>query len=117
MNNSDRLRAAKDFPHPLLTHVAPPQQGDQPPARSFASVTPAGVQLSALRRKPNSSLEVRVVEVEGRRAKADVKLGFPVSDACETNLLGAKTADVERENNKLRLSVDPWKIRTFEINS
>ena len=44
-------------------------------------------------------------------------LGFPVAGACETNLLGAKTADVERENNKLRLGVDPWKIRTFEINS
>ena len=36
LSNSDRLRAAKDFTHPLLTHVAPPQQGDQPTAKSFA---------------------------------------------------------------------------------
>jgi alpha-mannosidase len=116
-DNSDRLRAASAFTRPLLTHVAAPQQGEQPTAKSFATVTPAGVQLSALRRKPNNSLEVRVVEVEGSHTKADVTLGFPVAGAIETNLLGTKTADVERENNKLRLSVDPWKIRTFEINS
>jgi hypothetical protein len=117
LDNSDRLRAAKDFVHPLLSHVAPPQQGDQPTAKSFATVTPAGVQLSALRRKPNNSLEVRVVETEGRPAKAEVALGFPVAGACETNLLGRKTADVDRDGSKLRLAVDPWKIRTFEIDS
>ena len=117
LDNSDRLQAAKDFVHPLLSHVAPPQQGDQPTAKSFATVTPAGVLLSALRRKPNNRLEVRVVETEGRHAKADVTLSFPVNAATETNLVGTKLADVERENNKLRLSVDPWKIRTFEIES
>jgi hypothetical protein len=46
-----------------------------------------------------------------------VTLGFPVTAAIETNLVGAKMGDVERENNKLSLNVDPWKIRTFEINS
>jgi alpha-mannosidase len=117
LDNSDRLRAAKAFARPLLTHVAPPQRGDQSAAQSFVTVTPAGVQLSALRRKPNNRLEVRVVEVEGSHAKADVTLGFPVSGATETNLVGTKLAEVERENNKLRLSVDPWKIRTFEIES
>jgi alpha-mannosidase len=116
LSNADRLRAAQDFTHPLLTHVAPPQQGDLPTAKSFATVTPAGVQLSSLRRKADKRLEVRVVEVEGRQAQANVTLGFPVAGACETNLVGTKMADVERENNKLRLSVDPWKIRTFEIN-
>ncbi|MFZ1934962.1 MAG: glycoside hydrolase family 38 C-terminal domain-containing protein [Thermoguttaceae bacterium] len=116
-DNSDRLRAAKAFIRPLLTHVAPPQQGNQPTAKSFAAVTPAGVQLSALRRKPNNRLEVRVVEVEGRGAKADVTLGFPVAGACETNLVGDKIADAAHEDNQLRLSVDPWKIRTFEIES
>jgi hypothetical protein len=117
LNNSDRLRAAKDFTHPLLSHVASPQQGDQPTAKSYATVTPAGVQLSALRRKPDNRLEVRVVEVEGRQAQAAVTLGFPVAGACETNLIGAKTADVAHENNQLRFTVDPWKIRTFEIKS
>ena len=58
-----------------------------------------------------------MVETEGRHAKADVTLGFPVAGAIETNLVGTKLADVERESNKLRLSVDPWKIRTFEIES
>ncbi len=117
LSNSDRLRAAKDFVHPLLSHVAPPQQGELPAAKSFVAVMPAGVELSALRRKPNKRLELRVVEVEGRHAQADMTLGFPVAEACETNLLGVKIADVASENSQLRLAVDPWKIRTFEINS
>jgi hypothetical protein len=117
LSNSDRLRAATDFTHPLLTHVAAPQQGDQPTAKSFATVTPAGVQLSALRRKADNRLEVRVVEVEGRQAQAGVTLGFPVAGACETDLLGTKTAEVKRDGNQLQFGVDPWKIRTFEIVS
>jgi alpha-mannosidase len=117
LSNADRLRAASDFVHPLLMHVAPPQQGEQPATKSFAAVTPSGVQLSALRRKANGALEVRVVEVEGRKADAGIKLGFPVGAACETNLLGAKIGDVAAENNQLRVTVEPWKIRTFEVKS
>ncbi len=58
-----------------------------------------------------------MVEVEGAAPEAAVTLDFPVAAACETNLLGAKMADVAREDHQLRLTVDPWKIRTFEVSS
>jgi alpha-mannosidase len=117
LTNADRLRAASAFGQPLIARAGVPDAGDLPAAKGFVTVTPAGVQLSALRRKSGAGLEVRVVEVEGREARATVELGFPVAGAHETNLLGAKVADVARTANGLRLVVSPWKIRTFELNT
>lgn len=117
LTNADRLRAASAFGQPLVARTGLAQAGDLPAAKGFAAVTPASVELSALRRKPGRGLEVRVVEVEGRPAQASVVLGFLVAGACETNLLGAKVADVAREGNSLRFPIHPWKIRTFEVHA
>jgi hypothetical protein len=115
LTNAERLQAAGDFCRPLLAHVGPPPSGELPPTKGFVTVTPAAVQLSALRKKPGGDTEIRLVEVEGARSPVSLDLGFPISGACETNLLGAKVADVAREAGGLRFAVDPWKIRTFEV--
>jgi hypothetical protein len=116
LTNADRFQAASAFGQPLIARVGEPQTGDLPAAKSFVTVTPAAVQLSALRKKPGSGCELRMAEVEGREAVADVELGFPVVGACETNLLGAKVADVASDGSRLRFAIRPWKIRTFELN-
>jgi hypothetical protein len=113
--NADRLRAAAAFCRPLIARVGPPVAGDRPPTAGFVTVTPSSVQLSALRAKADRKLEIRVVEVEGQEAAANVELGFPVAAACETNLLGARVADVARDGSRLRFPVRPWKIRTFAL--
>jgi len=117
LNNAERLRASSAFSQPLIARVGPPQTGDLPAAKGFVTVTPDAVQLSALRKKAGRGLEIRVVEVEGREAAVSVELRLPVAGACETNLLGAKVADVARSGSRLRFAVDPWKIRTFEVVS
>jgi len=117
LTNADRLRASAGFAQPLMAHVGPFQTGELPASKGFITVTPAAVQLSALRKKAGKGMEIRVVEVEGKQSPATVELGFPVAGACETNLLGAKVAEVKHDGNKLDFAVDPWKIRTFEINS
>ena len=116
LGNADRLRASREFSGPLLARLGPPRTGDLPARKGFLAVTPPGTQLSALRKKTGSGIEIRVVEVEGRAARASVELGFPVAEARETNLLGAKVADVAREGNRLQFAVEPWKIRTFEVD-
>ena len=115
LTNAQRLESASDFCRPLLAHIGPPASGDLPPTKGFVTIVPAAVQLSALRTKPGGGTEIRVVEVEGARSPVSLDLGFPISGACETNLLGAKVADVARETGGLRFAVDPWKIRTFEV--
>jgi alpha-mannosidase len=115
LTNAGRLRMASAFSRPLLARVGPCHRGELPAARGFVTVMPDAAHLSALRKKADGGLEIRVVEVEGRKSAASVELGFPVTGACETNLLGAKVADVERKNHQLRFDIQPWKIRTFEI--
>jgi hypothetical protein len=88
---------------------------DLPPSKGFVTVTPASVQLSALREKAGRQLEIRVVEVEGRPSPVSVELGFPVADACATDLRKVKVADVSRTGNRLQFTTEPWKIHTFEV--
>jgi len=116
LTNADRLRASSAFGQELIARVSPLQAGELPAARGFVTVTPASVQLSALRKMTGPGCELRVVEVEGREAPTTVELGFPVTAACETNLLGARVGDVAREGSRLRFAVSPWKIRTFELH-
>ncbi len=115
LTNADRLRASSAFGQPLIARVGPLQAGDLPATKGFVTITPAAVQLSALRTKAGEGIEIRVVEVEGQEAPASVELGFPVAGACETNLLGTKVADIAREKSQFRFAIDPWKIRTFEM--
>lgn len=115
LTNAARLRASSAFSRPLIARVGPCQRGKLPSAKGFVTVTPETVQLSALRRKAGAGIEIRAVEVEGRSSPVDVKLDFPVTNACETNLLGTRVADVDREASQFHFSIHPWKIRTFEI--
>ena len=79
-------------------------------------MAPAGVFLSALRRKSGSGFELRVVEAQGQEASAVVDLGIPVAEAVETDLLGAKVGDVGRVGGRLEFKIQPWKFRTFGIS-
>jgi alpha-mannosidase len=115
MSNSERLRAVGAFGRPAFSVVAPTQQGDLAPRKSFLEVIPGGVQLSAVRRKNDGSFELRVVEVEGRRHEATLTLGFPAAAATETNLLGSKVANAPIKEGALRTTLEPWKIRMFAL--
>jgi alpha-mannosidase len=117
LTNSDRLRASTAFGQPLIARMGAPQTGSLPASKSFVRVMPDAVQLSAFRKTAGRRLEIRVVEVEGRGSSASVELGFPLNDMCETDLLGAKVADVGRDGNQIRFTIKPWKIRTFETIS
>jgi hypothetical protein len=115
MDNAERLRAAATLGRPVLCRVAPPCGGRLPPRKSFLEVAPSGVQLSALRRNTDGDIEVRVVEVEGRRHHAALTLGFPAAAASETDLLGARLAAVPLSKAAIRFATEPWKIRTFAL--
>lgn len=113
--HADALRAAAALDRPLLCRVAIPQHGKLPPAMSFLAARPSNVMVTTLRRKSSGSLELRAVEVDGRPADAEITLGLSSSQAAETDLLGVKRADADLKDGRLRLKIDPWKIRTFEI--
>ena len=76
LTNAERLASASDFCRPLLAHVGPPASGELPTTKGFVTVTPAAVQLSALRRKPAGGTEIRVVEVEVRPVAGQSRSGL-----------------------------------------
>jgi alpha-mannosidase len=79
------------------------------------SVSPAGVQLSAFRRKRAGGYELRLVETEGRRAEASVAVRLPLAKAIETDLLGNRLNEASFRNGQLTVVLEPWKIRTFHL--
>ena len=95
-------------------HVAAPQQGELPKAKSFLEVSPNSVLVTAFRRKPSGAMELRAVEVEGRETEARISLHVPCVKATETDLL-ARARRRDHEGGSLQLKIAPWKIRTFEI--
>jgi alpha-mannosidase len=115
MSNSERLRAATAFGRPPLCVLAPTAKGNLPLRKSFLEIAPEGVQLSALRRRANETVELRVVEVEGQHQDAVLTLHIPSNSAAETNLLGRKIANTPLKNGVIRTGFEPWKIRTFAL--
>jgi hypothetical protein len=114
-SNADRLRASAAFARPLLTRIAAPQQGELPKVKSFLEVSPGDVLATALRRKPGGTMELRVLEVEGREVQAQVSLRLPYVTAVETDLLGARRGNAAMKGGRLQWKIAPWKICTLEI--
>ncbi len=113
--HADCVRASAEFTQRLITVVGQPQKGSLPKRKSFITVGPDNVQLSAFRKKRDLGYELRVVEAGGQEAGAAIELGFPVNTALETNLLGSKVAELPRSGARLDFRLQPWKIRTFEL--
>lgn len=115
LSNSQRLRAAAEFARPMDCVCWEPGRGDLPTSRSFLSVSPDNVQLSAFRARRGNGYELRVVETEGRAADATVAVQLPLRTAAETDLAGTRAADATLQDSRLRLTTEPWKIRTFQL--
>jgi hypothetical protein len=138
LSNAGRLRAAAEFGQRVITVVGQPPQpagslsapyqasqrhasahsssaGTGPLRKSFITLSPDNAQLSALRKKEGAGLELRLVEVEGRKSNVSVELALPVASASETNLLGQKIGEVTRQGSRLSFEIQPWKVRTFEL--
>ena len=113
--NADRARSSSAFCDPLICVVGKPGKGDLPARKGFITVSPASVQLSAFRKTTGAGYELRVVEVEGRDAKAQVKIDLPITKVTRTDLMGKKLADVSSSKGAFTYATAPWKIVTFGL--
>jgi alpha-mannosidase len=115
ISNAERMRAAREFSHKLITARGQPPGGNSPPRKSFVTLSPNNIQILALRKKDGPGSELRIVEVEGRRSGASVELALPIARCSETDLLGNKVAEVACDGSRLNFEIQPWRVRTFEI--
>ena len=116
ITNAERLRAAEEFSQGLITVVGQPHNGNLPRRKGFIAVNPSGAHLMVMRAKERQGFELRFLEVEGKQENASVELALPVAAASETNLLGKKLAEASSSSGKLSFELQPWRVRTFEVN-
>jgi alpha-mannosidase len=115
--NADRMRASTDFSQGFVLHLYGPGAGTLPARKSFLSISPANVQLLAFHRKVGGGSELRVVEVEGQNANADIKLAVPLAGASLTDLIGNKIVGISPVAGHMRFEAQPWKIRTLTVDT
>jgi alpha-mannosidase len=115
LSHAERLRAATEFARPMDCVCDQPGSGDLPGSRSFLSVSPSNVQLSAFRARRGGGYELRIVETDGSPAEATVAIQLPVRQATEMDLVGTRLADATLRNSQLPVKIEPWKIRTFHL--
>ncbi len=114
-SNADRARAADEFSQKLITVVDQPKSGSLPAEKSFVSVSPESAHLMVFRKKETQGFEIRTLEIGGKGGEATIQMDIPVASATETNLLGAKIADVSSAGNKLKFELHPWRTNTLEV--
>jgi alpha-mannosidase len=109
-------RRAVEYNVPLLAAAEPPHDGRLGRAVSFASVAPANVQLTWLKRAEDGDRWVlRLVEWHGRATAATVTLGCRGAGAWRANLLEDAGAPVPVEAGQIRIPLRPFEITTLLV--
>lgn len=114
-SHAQRLHASAEFTQKMAVVVSKPAEGRLPRSQSFVTLKPDGVQLSSLRSKPNSQLEMRIAEVEGHETATTVSLNLSLENVAETDLLGQGSRPVASAGNQFNCRIRPWKVQTFSI--
>jgi alpha-mannosidase len=112
-STADCMRAAAGFDQDLKVVTLEPKDGPFPKRRSFLSVKPESVRLSALRRVSEHETEMRFVNMDGAAVTAEVKLDIPTPQLVETDLIGQQRQPISTTGGQFRIELAPWKIRTF----
>jgi len=94
-----------------------PQKGILPEELSFVSVSSPFVRITALKKDDRSnSLIIRMVEMEGKAKKIDLKLWFPSASFIKTNLIEEDIKDTGQKGKELLLDLGKNAIETYRIS-
>ena len=113
--NANRLQAANDFGRPLISILGRGSRGNLPRRMSFLGVDDPALQLSSLRRLANGQVELRLVEVEGKRSRSTVRLRDTIRSAVAVDLLGGRRRAARHNGNTLIVALSPWRFQTYSI--
>jgi alpha-mannosidase len=80
------------------------------------SIAPDNLIMSALKKaESEDALIVRFFETEGKQCKAALKLPDQINAAKVVNLLEENEADLNVDNGKLEMDVNPYEIVTLKL--
>jgi len=82
----------------------------------FLSVDQAHVAVDTVKgAEDGDGIIVRVYESQGARGQAELKFGFPVKSAMETNLMEVNEQEVAVADDTIRFYIKPYEIKTFRV--
>jgi alpha-mannosidase len=116
-----RYRDALGFNHRLLAFVGesvvPDHAATLPLMRSFLSLDPNNLILTAMKRaEDDGHIVIRFYEAEGSSSNARIKLSVPIRHAWKTNLIEDNDSPLEvLDDGSISLPVKAWEIVTVKV--
>ena len=101
---------------PLRGQFTSVHPGRLPREKSFLSVSPQSIVVSALKKaERDDSLILRVYNTTADAVTAEVTLGFFVKSAALANLNEEPTGDLRLSNGKLSFAMPPFRVQTVRL--
>jgi alpha-mannosidase len=115
----DTMRQGYELNYPLIPIEVQPHAGSWPKTRSFATVEPANVIMTALKKAEDSNdLIFRFYEFQGKSTKVVLRLPEAAVSAAETNLLEKheQAMKLQQDGHELIIPTEPYEIKTIGVS-
>jgi alpha-mannosidase len=110
------LKRGWEFNNPLIVFQTTNHEGKLPPEWGFLKVEGDAIATAIKLAEDSNSLIIRLVEFNGRKARATLTFPSPISSAYETNLLENRIKQLPFNGNQIALNLSPYEIKTVEIS-
>jgi len=107
-----------NFNLPLEAIKTEPHSGELPDQASFVSLDSESAYLGIIKRaEDDDDLVVRLIEAEGKKGLATIKLGqgIKILSAAETDLIELNPKPISTAGSSLSLELEPYQIRTIKL--
>jgi alpha-mannosidase len=112
------VRRGWEYNYPLQAVVTTAHAGSLPPEKSFASVTPDNVVLTAMKKAEDADgLILRAYEWAGKEATAEFHVPAGATSATVTNLMEQPQGDpLKIEGDVVKVPIHPYEILTIRVD-
>jgi alpha-mannosidase len=109
-------RRAYEFNEPLLVRAELNHEGTLPASHSFLAIDSPSVYLSAMKKaEDDDSTILRLYKLGGNEEETTVTLPKAGLEAVETDLMERNLSPVAIQENKLRIQIKPYEIKTIRV--
>jgi alpha-mannosidase len=116
--NEETQREAYLLNDPVLVYQRKEERGKKPVSNlsSLLAVSSANVIIETIKRaEDGNGIIVRLYESQRKRGPVQLRAGFGVEAAWETNLLEENGSELSVENNTIQLNLRPYQIMTLRL--
>ena len=110
------IQAGYELNYPFTIANTGMHEGNLPKEFSLVSTNKDGVFIETVKLGEDSdNLIVRLYEGHNTRGSFDIKIGVPISDGNEVNLLEEFESPINLDSDSINTDIKPYEVRTFEL--